>query len=367
MSIILVAEDSLVIRAVVRSQLEEEGYEVVEAGDGEEALQLSDECQPDAILLDIEMPGIDGYEVLDRLKASPELCDIPVVFLTGRTGLADMVTGLRAGAHDYLRKPFEEAELIARIGAAVRVKNLQDQLRHRNEQLDRISRTDALTGVNNRRHLEELLRTFADSVRRADHDLAVLLLDLDHFKHVNDTAGHAAGDAVLREFAKRLRAVLRPEDIPGRWGGEEFLVLLPRTDMPTALAVAEDVRRAVAERSVEFEESDIRVTVSIGCAVGLSDDPEAILSRADMAYRAKAGGRNRVIAAADLVAPSDVDSGIAPEEKGSRQAPQANAAGPAVRPGAAETEHPSEGVAVEAMDGIRAIPDVQRVGPLAEG
>jgi diguanylate cyclase (GGDEF)-like protein len=361
-SIILVAEDSLVIRAVVRFQLEEEGYEVVEAGDGEEALQLSDDCQPDAILLDIEMPGIDGYEVLGRLKASQELCDIPVVFLTGRTGLADMVAGLRAGAHDYLRKPFEEAELIARIGAAVRVKNLQDQLRHRNEQLDRISRTDALTGVNNRRHLEELLRTFADSVRRADHDLAVLLLDLDHFKQVNDTAGHAAGDAVLREFARRLRAALRAEDIPGRWGGEEFLVLLPRTDMPTALAVAEDVRRAVAERPVDFEDSHIRVTVSIGCAVGLSDDPEAILSRADMAlYRAKASGRNRVLAAADLVEPAATEGWGAPEAKESLEIPQSFAVEQDGRPGAAEIEHRAEAGVVQAM------PGVQRVGPLAEG
>jgi diguanylate cyclase (GGDEF)-like protein len=303
-STILVAEDSLVIRAVVRCQLEDEGYTVVEATDGEEALQVCHHRRPDAILLDIEMPGLDGYEVLSRLKASAELRDIPVVFLTGRTALRDLVEGLRAGAHDYLCKPFQEAELIARIGAAVRVKNLQDQLRLRNEELDRFSRTDGLTGVYNRRHLEELLHSLADSVWGTDHETAVLLLDLDHFKRVNDTAGHAGGDAVLREFARRLQGVVRSSDVAGRWGGEEFLVVLPRTDLLTAVALGEEIRRAIAGQPVELEGSSMPVTVSVGCAAGLNGAPEDLMSRADIAlYQAKAGGRNRVVAADEPAAP----------------------------------------------------------------
>ena len=227
---ILVAEDSLVVRAVVCEQLEEEGYDVVEAVDGESALASCTLTRPDAILLDIEMPGLDGNQVLARLKADPELSDIPVVFLTGRTGTDDMVAGLRAGAHDYLKKPFEPAELLARVGGAVRIKRLQDELRLRNEELDQLSRIDGLTGLHNRRHLDEQLSAETNSARRHQQPLAILLLDIDHFKLVNDVEGHPAGDRVLQEFASRLRATVRAGSVIGRWGGEEFLVIAPRTN-----------------------------------------------------------------------------------------------------------------------------------------
>ena len=154
---VLVADDSLVIRAVVRGGLEDEGYRVVEAVDGLAALEQCRRDPPDVILLDIEMPGLDGYEVLAALKGDAELQDIPVVFLTSRSGITDVVAGLRGGAHDYLKKPFEHVELLARVGSAVHVKKLQDQLRQRNADLDRMSRTDALTGLYNRRHLDEQL------------------------------------------------------------------------------------------------------------------------------------------------------------------------------------------------------------------
>ncbi|MCU1365794.1 MAG: response regulator receiver modulated diguanylate cyclase [Ilumatobacteraceae bacterium] len=294
---ILVAEDSLVIRAVVRDQLEEEGYQVCEAVDGEDALVQAAAERPDAILLDIEMPGLDGHQVLARLKADPTLADTPVVFLTGRTSTADMVDGLRAGAHDYLKKPFEPAELLARVGGAVRIKRLQDQLRDRNEQLDKLSRIDALTGIYNRRHIDEQLANEASRAQRHNQTLAVLMLDIDHFKHVNDTEGHPAGDEVLREFAARLRTVLRTDDVIGRWGGEEFVILAPQTDLAGALTLAERARKAIADRPVEFGELSISITVSIGCTIGL-DGASALIGRADKAlYLAKNGGRNRVISA----------------------------------------------------------------------
>lgn len=295
---VLVADDSLVIRAVVRADLEEEGYRVVEAVDGFEAVRLCREDPPDVVLLDIEMPGLDGYQVLAELKADRDLMDIPVVFLTSRSGMEDVVAGLRGGAHDYLKKPFEAAELLARVASASHVKNLQDQLRQRNATLDELSRTDALTGLYNRRHLDqELARLHRDSVRH-QHPLCLLLLDLDHFKRINDTHGHSAGDQVLRAFADRLRTELRAGDIGGRWGGEEFLVILPRTDLDGAVAVAERIRLVTAEQPITAAGQDIGVTVSGGCALGPGETIAAVVQLADAClYQAKAAGRNQIATA----------------------------------------------------------------------
>jgi two-component system cell cycle response regulator len=236
--------------------------------------------------------------VLAQLKGNEALRDIPVVFLTGRSGSDDLITGLRAGAHDYLKKPFETSELLARIGAAVRVKRLQDQLRERNQELDRLGRLDGLTGVYNRRHLEEQLRVHHRAALRHDRPLTVLMLDLDHFKRINDTYGHAGGDSVLCAVTGRLQSVLRAGDIVGRWGGEEFLLILPDTPDDAAQALAERVRTAIAAEPVRIGEGSVLVTASGGYATG-SDDPDALTRRADEAlYRAKAAGRNRMVAAA---------------------------------------------------------------------
>jgi two-component system cell cycle response regulator len=291
---ILVADDSLVVRAVVCDQLEAEGYEVVQAVDGESALKESAIMRPDAILLDIEMPGLDGHEVLARLKADSEVSDIPVVFLTGRTSTDDMVAGLRAGAHDYLKKPFEPAELLARIGGAVRIKRLQDELRVRNEQLDQLSRVDGLTGLHNRRHLDEELVKEGNTARRHQQPLAVLMLDIDYFKDVNDREGHPAGDRVLQEFATRLKATVRSGTIVGRWGGEEFLVIAPQTDSGDARILGERIRQAIANQPVDVGDHSIPITVSIGGSVGVLP-PAELVARADTAlYRSKDAGRNRV-------------------------------------------------------------------------
>ena len=295
---VLIADDSLVIRAVVRGVLAEEGYDVVEAVDGLAALEQCRRDPPDVILLDIEMPELDGFEVLAALKKDAELQDIPVVFLTSRSGITDVVAGLRGGAHDYLKKPFEHVELLARVGSAVHVKKLQDQLRQRNVDLDRMSRTDTLTGLYNRRHLDEQLwRQQSNAVRHHD-PLCVLLLDIDHFKKINDSYGHPAGDIVLSAFADRLRSEVRANDIVGRWGGEEFLVIMPRTDLAGALEVAERLRGTTADTPVRAGIWSINVTVSGGCVLSTGDQANAVLQLADTClYAAKASGRNRIVTA----------------------------------------------------------------------
>jgi len=296
---ILIADDSMVVRAVLRRQLEADGHTVVEAVDGEEALAACREVRPDVVLLDVEMPVLDGHATLERLKADEDLRDIPVVFLTGRVDTADVVTGLRLGAHDYLRKPFEANELMARVSAALRTKWLQDELRARNAELDRVSRIDMLTGLYNRRHLDEHLRRTISAARRHGRNVGLLLADIDHFKLVNDQYGHLAGDAVLKEVAARLQATVRVEDALGRWGGEEFIAVLSETAADSTSVIAERMRQAIAEAPFTLGDGTrIPVTVSIGHTSG-ADDAEALVHRADDAlYAAKAAGRNRVEASA---------------------------------------------------------------------
>jgi two-component system cell cycle response regulator len=305
--VVLLVEDSAAIRALVRWMLVAGGHTVVEAAGGPAALVACRERRPDVMLLDVEMPEMSGWEVLAAMKADPELRDVPVVFLTGRSDTTDIVDGLRLGAHDYLRKPCQPTELLARVQAAARVKRLQDELRQRNEDLDRISRTDALTGLRNRRHVEEYLAKLVSLARRNAEPIAVLVIDVDRFKSVNDTYGHEAGDAVLREVAGRMLDSIRLEDMVGRWGGEEFLVVLPNTAAEGAAELAERLRHLVADTPCRLADGDaVQVTISVGCAASLMDDAGSMVRSADAAmYEAKQSGRNRVVVAApdDLARP----------------------------------------------------------------
>ena len=302
--VVLLAEDSATVRTLVAFQLEDAGYDVVQAADGQEAVHAARRTRPDVILLDVEMPVMDGYEALGVLKADPDTCDVPVVFLTGRTGTDDVVDALRRGAHDYLRKPPEAGELLARVGAALRVKQLQDELRHRADELDRVSRTDYLTGLHNRRHIEEQLAMVLAGARRHRYDVAVLVVDVDHFKRVNDTYGHAAGDAVLCEVSARLRDTLRTEDVLGRWGGEEFLVVAPHTGTSAAWSLAERLRAAVASRPVVVDGAVIAVTASIGGSATEGPAEHLLLQEADAnLYAAKEGGRNACVVTGSAVLP----------------------------------------------------------------
>jgi diguanylate cyclase (GGDEF)-like protein len=295
-SVVLVVEDHADIRDLLRLQLEFDGYDVLESETGEGALDLLRRHRVDLIVLDAELPGMSGYDVLTVLGREAPAPAVPVLFLSGRTSTDDIVEAFRLGAHDHIAKPFRGKELRARVAAAIQLKRRHDELRRENDLLDSASRTDVLTGLANRRKLDADIHALTSAARRHDQPFAVALVDVDHFKAVNDTYGHSAGDEVLREIAVRLQASLRVEDVAGRWGGEEFLLLLPMTDLPGATVVGERLRVAVARSAVCIGDGSlVEVRISVGVASG-TDVPEVLL-RADAAlYRAKAGGRNLVTA-----------------------------------------------------------------------
>jgi two-component system cell cycle response regulator len=292
---VLVADDSATVRALVRLELESAGYTVVEARHGLEALDVARAGGVDIVLLDVEMPVLDGFGTIRALKADASTSDLPVVFLTSRSDSEDIVEALRLGAHDYLRKSPEPAELLARVGAAAQVTELRAELRRRSEELELMSRTDHLTGLANRRALDAELSALAGSSRPYRYPITVLLVDVDHFKQVNDTLGHGAGDLVLVEVAQRLASCVRGEDAVGRWGGEEFLVLAPNTDVDGGEILAERLRGAVAGAAVEAGDTSLQVCVSVGGATaalpGVAAD--ALLRVADAnLYAVKQAGRN---------------------------------------------------------------------------
>jgi two-component system cell cycle response regulator len=292
---VLVADDFADLRSMVRLCLEGRGWDVREAVDGTAALDACREQPPDLILLDVNMPRLDGWSTLAKLQADSELRHVPVIMLTTADGPQNVAHGLRRGAHDFVAKPFAPLELCARAEAALRVKRLQDELRRRNRELDQVSRTDPVTGLGNRRGVKARLSELASASRRHGQPLAILMIDIDHFKQVNDLFGHTAGDAVLHEVARRLRSSLRREDVAGRWGGDELIAVLPFTDLTAAHAVAERMRVAVGSQSIPVDDRPpLSVTVSIGCAAGIAD-PSVLLEAADEAlYQAKRAGRNAV-------------------------------------------------------------------------
>jgi diguanylate cyclase (GGDEF)-like protein len=300
---ILVVDDHEDNVELLRARLEARGYRVEAASDGQQALDRVFADPPDLVLLDWMMPQLDGIEVARRIKAHPGLPFVPVMLQTALDSTEHMVEGLDAGADDYIAKPIKFAELEARVKALLRIKALQEELARANDELRRMSQTDGLTGVDNRRHIEERLTEAFEHAARLNEPLAVVMTDVDHFKSVNDTHGHQAGDAVLRQVAEVLRDTAREIDRVGRYGGEEFLVLLPGANLEDARRYAERARAAVAGREFAYEGGALRRTLSAGVAAWPHPDvrhQEALVKLADDAlYAAKSGGRNRVVAHGD--------------------------------------------------------------------
>ena len=245
---ILVVDDSRTQLDWLVQVLRREGYEVLEALDGKEAIRIVRTSPPDLVLLDIVLPDMDGLEVLRIVKSRREESFIPVIILSVKADLDSKVTGLRIGADDFLAKPFAEAEILARCAAMLRIKHLQERLHEMQRKLEEQTITDSLTGLKNRRFFDERLNEEFRRAQRYGDFLSLIMVDLDHFKEVNDQFGHPAGDAVLREAAALIRASIRDPDICARYGGEEFTVILPKTHMSGALAVAERIWRELGKK-----------------------------------------------------------------------------------------------------------------------
>ncbi len=286
---------------MLRNLLTRWGYDVVIVPDGLEAWKVLESRDPPRLaLLDWMMPGIDGVEICRRLRAVPREPYIYVLLLTARTENSDLVEGMDAGADDYLTKPLKPHELRVRLRAGRRIIELQEQLLEAREALRVRATHDALTGMLNRASILDVLEKEVARSVREEQPLSVLMMDLDRFKLINDTRGHLAGDAVLRDAATRMQTCIRRYDSAGRYGGEEFLFVLPSCDLKGACAEAERIRQAMDAAPFHVLGEPLNVTCSIGVASRSwsgAGDTAALLREADRAlYLAKDGGRNRVAA-----------------------------------------------------------------------
>jgi two-component system cell cycle response regulator len=299
---VLIADDESVSRHMLRRLLMKWGYEVVAAEDGDAAWNfLKSPDAPRMALLDWMMPGRNGVEVCRELRKHRPEPYTYLLLLTAKDAKESVVEGLESGADDYLTKPYHPQELRARIRVGLRLLDLEDNLVQAREAMRFKATHDTLTGVWNRGAIMESLEREVSRSRREGSSLGVLIADLDHFKSVNDTYGHLAGDHVLREVTKRMQADVRPYDAVGRYGGEEFLILLPGCDNTATREKAERLRSAIMQYPVETESGPLNITMSVG-AVASGDWPRStanqILQMADSAlYRAKEEGRNRTVVA----------------------------------------------------------------------
>ena len=292
---VLVIDDSPDVHALLGVRLAPEGLELRHAFDPAEGLQMAKSTLPDLILLDVVMPGQTGFELCEQFKNDPATAQIPVIFLTGSAECLDKVHGLDLGAVDYITKPFAVGELRARVRAALRTKRYADLLAQR-------AQIDALTGLPNRAFFDSRLDQELAAARRYSRSVSLLLLDLDHFKQVNDTCGHPYGDRVLQSVGELIQQLARETDSPSRYGGEEFAIILTETSLDKALQAAERFRSQIASLSWQHRQKSIRVTSSVGVACTSQQldsvdaaTPKGLLAAADAAlYRAKELGRNRV-------------------------------------------------------------------------
>lgn len=299
MGAVLVIDDSETARAEIASVLTHAGLfdRVIEASDGIEGLRSILQERFEAVVCDLEMPGLDGEKVLRAHRGRRGAEDVPFFFVTAERDPDRMARLLRAGAADTIVKPFHPAELIARVETHLRLRRLRAELQEKNAILEKLSTTDSLTGLRNRRWVADVLTLEVLRATRYGTPLSILMADLDHFKRINDEHGHLAGDAVLVHVAEIVLALLRSTDVAGRYGGEELIVLLPQTDVDGAAALAERIRVAVESSPCESGEGErLPVTVSIGVTrLERGEDARRVVARADAAlYEAKGAGRNRV-------------------------------------------------------------------------
>jgi two-component system, cell cycle response regulator len=295
---VLIAEDDHISQRILESFLTKWGYEVCVASNGNEAWNmLNSDDAPRLAVLDWMMPGLEGIQVCRNVRARVDRPYVYIILLTARGLKQDLIEAMNAGADDYLTKPFDAEELRARVHVGQRIIQLQDDLIAARDELRFQATHDALTNLVNRGVVLEVLLRETARQKREGGALAVMLCDLDHFKDVNDRYGHQAGDAVLEEVARRLANTVRVYDTVGRYGGEEFLIVLPALDGVDALNLAERLRHTLESHPIPIPGGSLTVTVSLGVAASSAQfpfEPSTLLHAADIAlYRAKENGRNR--------------------------------------------------------------------------
>lgn len=296
---ILVADDEVTSRNILEHILTRWGYAVVPVADGNEALKrLQRADAPRLAVLDWMMPGIEGIEICRKLREKEKNGKqyTYVILLTAKDSKASIIEGMEAGADDYIIKPFDQNEMRVRIRAGQRILQLQSELLATQKDLLRLSRVDPLTGVLNRRAILSQIEVELSRAQRENQKVSIAMLDIDHFKKVNDTYGHMAGDVVLRECVKRINAVARTYDSLGRFGGEEFLIVIPGPDEEEVFSICERIRLAVNATDIPIDGSSVRVTVSQGMVVwdGNAHIDDLIVVADQALYLAKKNGRNRV-------------------------------------------------------------------------
>ena len=299
---ILIVEDEKVTRELLKKKLTKEGYAVVAVDNGLEALEKLKETFFRIVISDWLMPGLDGLSLCRAIRKKEWGGYVFIIILTHKNSKDDIVSGLEAGADDYLTKPFHHAELIARIKSGIRIINLEQSLRFANEEIRLLSITDSLTGCFNRSYFNERFPIELTRAKRYRHSLSLIICDIDHFKKINDNYGHQAGDVVLKEFAAMIMASIRDKvDWMVRYGGEEFLIILPETDIGGAQILAERLREKLTKKTIAASGHAISVTACFGSTCLNPDSEgdlytqESIIKAADaLLYEAKESGRNRV-------------------------------------------------------------------------
>ena len=302
---ILIAEDDMTSRLVLGATLKKLGHEVTAASDGQEAWNAIEQEHFPVLISDWMMPGLDGLELCRLIRGVPRSQYTYIILLTALGGKGSYLDGMDAGADDFVTKPFDEEQLVARLRVAARILDLHETLRTQ-------AMYDGLTGLLNRTAITDRLNSEMERAAREGQPLSVVLLDLDHFKQVNDTHGHASGDAVLREAARRMKDSMRGYDTVGRYGGEEFLIVAPASAAEDSLKLAERIRDCIARAPIDTPNGPLEVTCSLGAAVACltpREETNALIGRADAAlYRAKANGRNRVEVAGEAELPDVLDN-----------------------------------------------------------
>lgn len=300
---LLIIDDSPTMRQQIISTLKKVDLfdRFLEADNGLDGFKVLLGNPVDVVLCDLEMPGMDGLKFLALHNAREELRDVPVIILTGSENREQKVKGLEQGASDYVVKPFDQGELIARVKVQLKIKRLQDDLKAQNRRFEELSNTDPLTQLANRRFLMNVFEKEFLRSERHKHPLSLIMADIDHFKKINDTYGHQQGDLVLKAVADVMRGQLREYDLAARFGGEEFALILPETGLLQATQVAERVRERIAAMRFDGSLAPMRMTISLGVATSPGAEIKGVndLIRVadDALYTAKREGRNRVVVA----------------------------------------------------------------------